>query len=190
VHVHQCHFRRNRMRPSSVVFAVSAAVVVGGCAAAPLGAPTVPAELQPPAGETVFLEALASGVQIYECASKSDDKSRYEWVFRAPEATLVDRAGRDLGTHYAGPTWKSKDGSSVVGVVQARDPGPSASAIPWLLLRAKSTAGSGILGGATYIQRVDTVGGATPSATCDAANATQIARIPYTATYYFYRSAP
>jgi len=29
-----------------------------------------------------------------------------------------------------------------------------------------------------------------PSQRCDAGNATQIARVPYTATYYFYRAGP
>src|SRR5437016_6886833 len=66
--------------------------------------PDVPATLHPPAGQVVYLEALATGVQIYECVSKPDAPSTYEWAFRAPEAALVDRSGRSLGKHYAGPT--------------------------------------------------------------------------------------
>src|SRR5882762_335238 len=106
--------------------------------------PDVPATLRPPAGQAVYLEALATGVQIYECVSKPDEPSTYEWAFRAPEAALVDRSGRSLGKHYAGPTWESLDGSTVVGDVKARDPGPSQSAIPWLLLASKSTTGTGV----------------------------------------------
>jgi hypothetical protein len=138
----------------------------------------------------MFLQAYASGVQIYECAPKSDRPSAYEWVFRAPEATLADRAGRTLGRHYAGPTWESTDGSSVVGDVKARDPGPDRSAIPWLLLSVKTTAGNGILSATKSIQRVQTAGGAAPAAPCNAMNARQVVRVPYTAIYYFYRAAP
>ena len=79
---------------------------LGGCASGPttdVRAPDVPAALRVPAGQVPFLEALATGVQIYECAAKADG-SGYEWAFRAPEAQLADRAGRPLGRHYADPT--------------------------------------------------------------------------------------
>ena len=165
-------------------------LVAAGCATAPtIAPPTVPAALNPPADQAVFLEALATGVQIYECSAKADQPSTFEWTFRAPEASLVDRSGHTLGKHFAGPTWESVDGSSVVGDVRARDPGPTPTAIPWLLLSAKSTSGAGPLSQTRSVQRVQTVGGLAPSEPCSSANAKQIARVPYTATYYFYRSA-
>ena len=165
-------------------------LVASGCATGPvLAPPDVPAPLRAPAGQSVFLEALATGVQIYECASKPDQPSTFEWTFRAPEAALVDRSGRSIGKHYAGPTCESLDASTAVGELKARDPGPSPSAIPWLLLAAKSTTGAGVFSQTKSIQRVQTVGGIAPIEPCSAANAKQVARVPYTATYYFYRSA-
>jgi hypothetical protein len=155
---------------------------------AKLSPPEVPASLRPPAGEMLFLEAHASGVQIYECAPRTDRPTIFEWTFRAPEAALVDDSGKPLGRHFAGPTWQSTDGSSVVGEVKSRDPGPSTTAIPWLLLSAKTTKGSGVFSATTSVQRVQTVGGVAPSAGCDPANASKIARVPYTANYYFYRA--
>jgi len=155
----------------------------------PPALPDVPASLRPPAGQVVYLEALATGVQIYECTSKRDDPSKYEWAFRAPEAALADHSCRSLGKHYAGPTWKSVDGSTVVGEVKASDPGPRQSAIAWLLLGAKATTGGGTFGQAKSIQRLKTVGGVAPSEPCSATNAKQVARVPYTASYYFYRAA-
>ena len=152
--------------------------------------PDVPATLRPPAGQVVYLEALATGVQIYQCMSKPGEPATYEWAFRAPEAALDDRLGRTLGRHYAGPTWEALDGSTVVGETQARDPGPNPSAIPWLLLRAKATTGGGTFGQAKSIQRLQTVGGVAPSQACSATNDKQIARVPYAANYYFYRAAP
>ena len=65
-----------------------------------------------------------------------------------------------------------------------------ATAIPWLLLSAKSVTGSGVFGKTTSIQRVHTVGGGAPAATCGPDNNGQQARVPYTAAYYFYRAAP
>lgn len=171
-------------------YALSAAfLAVSGCMSIPtIAPPEVPANLRAPSGEVLFLEARASGVQIYECALRPGQPPTYEWTFRGPEAVLVDPSGRSLGKHYAGPTWQSNDGSSVVGAVTASDPGPAANAIPWLLLATKTTAGSGTFSATTSIQRVRTVGGVAPSAACSAANTAQIARVPYTATYYFYRS--
>ena len=67
------------------------------------------------------------------CPSKGS-AGVYEWIFRAPDATLTDWSGRALGKHYAGPTWEAADGSRVLGEVRARDPGPDPKAIPWLLL--------------------------------------------------------
>jgi hypothetical protein len=172
-------------------YALSAAfLAVSGCASIQtIVPPEVPTNLRPPSGEVLFLEARASGVQIYDCALRAGQPPTYEWTFRGPEAALVDRSGHSLGKHYAGPTWESNDGSSVVGEVKAHDSGPNAQAIPWLLLAAKATAGSGAFSATTSIQRVQTVGGVAPAEACSAANAAQVARVPYTATYYFYRAA-
>jgi len=169
-------------------FALWSAALTVGCANGPtIPPPDVPAQLRAPADQSVFLEALATGVQIYECTSKPDQPSKFEWTLRAPEAALADRSGHSIGKHYAGPTWESVDGSAVAGEVKSRDPGPNQSAIPWLLLTSKSTTGAGIFSQTKSIQRVQTVGGIVPSEPCGSANAKQIARVPYTATYYFYR---
>jgi len=178
------------MTRSSFTFAITSvaiAALLAGCASTPLTPPEVPEALRPAAGETLFLEALATGVQIYECTSKPDDGATYAWIFKSPEATLADAAGKPLGKHYAGPTWESLDGSTVVGEVKARDPGPDKQAIPWLLLSAQSTTGTGVFAQTKSIQRVQTVAGVAPSQPCSVANAAQVARVPYTAKYYFYR---
>ena len=166
-------------------FAILATLFTGCAATPPVEVPSVPASLQAPPGSQVYLEALASGVQIYECSMRPD--STLEWAFKAPEATLSDRAGHPLGKHYAGPTWESNDGSAVVGEIKARDPGPTATAIPWLLLGAKSHSGVGVFANATFVQRVATVGGVAPAVGCDASTLKQQARVPYSAAYIFYR---
>src|SRR5215470_5702893 len=98
--------RRTRMKQS---FWLAGFSLLSAACTSVLVSPDVPAAIRPPAGQTVYLEALATGVQVYECSRKGD--SAYEWVFKAPEAKLADRSGKPLGTHYAGPTWESTDGS-------------------------------------------------------------------------------
>jgi hypothetical protein len=173
--------------PWSTALLAPVAALLTACAGTPGPTPpTVPPALQAPAGNSLYLEVLASGVQIYECSRKTD--STYEWAFKAPEATLTDRSGRVLGKHYAGPTWEAGDGSAAVGEVKGRDPGPNPTAIPWLLLAAKSNSGSGTFADARFVQRVATVGGVAPAGGCAESTLRSQARVPYSATYLFYRA--
>jgi len=159
-------------------------VALAACTSTPQ-LPAAPAELAPPTGEVLVLAALARGVQTYECTT--DGATGYQWRFKGPEARLVDRGGRDLGKHYPGPTWEAPDGSKVVAELRSQVKSPDADAIPLLLLKARSTSGSGMFANVRSIQRLDTVGGRAPAATCSRENFAALARIPYTATYYFYR---
>jgi hypothetical protein len=145
-------------------------------------APEVPLAIQVP-GETnkVHFHTYAVGVQIYAWSGTN-------WVFKFPEAGLFADAGAngEVGTHYAGPTWGSESGSKVVGAAVTNAPSPDANAIPWLLVRAVATEGPGIFAETTYIQRINTVGGKAPAN--PGTSVGQIARVPYTAEYYFYRA--
>jgi hypothetical protein len=171
-------------------FSLLPVLALAACASTSPPPPTpskVPDNLQPPAGQVLVFEALAAGVQIYDCAAKADG-SGPAWVFRAPEATLADRRSNPLGKHYAGPTWEAPDGSRVVGEVKARAPSPTpATAIPWLLLGAKSNSGSGVLAEVRSIQRLETGGGVEPAEPCTTEKLGQSARVAYTAAYYFFR---
>ncbi len=178
----------------AVALAPALVLAIAGCAhrsaATTTAAPSAPETIRAPAGQVFFLETQATGVQVYECATKPDAPGTWTWTFRAPEATLFDSAGRSIGRHYAGPTWESTDGSIVVGEVRAMDPGPTPTAIPWLLLAARSTSGTGAFAGTRSIQRVRTEGGLAPAQPCGPANAKQLASVPYKATYNFFRAAP
>jgi hypothetical protein len=165
--------------------------LVAGCETSRAGTiPLVPENLSTPATEVLSLEAAATGVQIYECNTSKEESTRFEWIFKAPEADLFDRAGNKIGKHYAGPTWESNDGSKVVGEVKARDNGPDPNAIPWLLLSAKSTSGTGVFSQIKSIQRLHTVGGRAPTEACSQAQAGKVTRVGYKAKYYFYAAKP
>jgi Protein of unknown function (DUF3455) len=145
--------------------------------------PTVPDEIQVLDGNKVFLVGHAIGVQIYSCNGST-------WSFVAPRANLYGDNGKLIITHFGGPTWQAKDGSKVVGKLEASVTVDS-TAIPWLRLAAASTAagpdGDRLLD-TTYIQRIATTGGlAPPAAECNAATAGTRVEVPYTADYYFWK---
>ena len=154
----------------------------GGLAALAAGndnrAPEVPDDIAVPAGNKVHFHGFGVGVQIYTWNGTS-------WGSAVPEATLFN-GDAIVAIHFAGPTWQSNSGSTVVGALPPQkavtvDP----DSIPWLRLSAKSTEGPGIFANTTFIQRVNTTGGKAPST--DGAFVGQVARVPYTADYFFYR---
>ena len=169
---------RNHMRSLAAWLVASMAVTGVAHAADPL----VPA----PQGAPMLLEVAADGVQIYACEAKGQG---FEWVFKAPEANLFNAQNLQVGTHFAGPTWKADDGSIVVGEVAARADAPAGGAIPWLLLRAKGNQGSGVLSSTAFIRRADTKGCVAPASGCDAAHASAQARVRYYALYQFFGAA-
>jgi hypothetical protein len=144
-------------------------------------APDVPIAINAPSGQRLIWRAHASGVQIYVCEGSTDGK--VQWMLKGPEAELRDDSGVLMGSHYAGPTWKHKDGSEVVGKPTARADSPDPGAVPWLLLTAVSHSGQGTLSRVTSIQRIHTKGGQAPATPCNASNSGVEVKSPYTADY-------
>lgn len=166
--------------------AIPLAIAVSACAQVPNVTPAVqvPDKIKGAAGESLAMIVAAKGVQIYECrATKSTGTA--DWVFVAPEAELFDNSGKKVGSHYAGPRWESSDGSTIAGALKERIDAPQADAIPWLLLTARSVGPDGSFSKVTSVQRVNTVGGAAPKTGCSPVSVGQVARVPYTADYYF-----
>ncbi len=137
--------------------------------------------IAPPAGSLLVGRYVATGSQIYTCTAKGDGLA---WGAAEPDADLAGADGQVVIRHFKGPTWEARDGSKVVGAVAAKQPSPAADAVPWLLLTATTT-GAGMLAGTKYVVRQDTVGGMEPSGGCPSAGLKS--RVPYTATYLFYK---
>ncbi len=178
-----------RRRPFLLVLLVLLSSTLVAGAAIPAGAggrpPSVPAAIQVPAGQKVVLDVVGKGVQIYDCRPSATDPNVLAWTFREPAAVLYGHGRRPVGIHFRGPTFESFDGSSVVGTLQASAPAPDPGAIPWLLLRATSIQGDGVLAQVDFIQRLETRGGVAPAGTCDPAADATVA-VPYRARYVFY----
>jgi hypothetical protein len=130
-------------------------------------------------GLTKILEVHAEGAQIYECKAGAGDK--LSWQFREPVATLI-LDGKTIGRHYAGPSWELSDGSAVTGKVAARAAGSTAKDIPALRLDVVSHRGSGQLGDAAAIQRLNTKGGVIEG---ECAPAGALISVPYSSDYVF-----
>jgi len=184
------------MTVTRALMSCAVAVMTFGCATptpanTPPGAkpprPTVPAEIEAPATATVVSRLYATGTQNYKCQAGTSGAA--EWKLVAPEAQLKDESGGPAGTHGAGPTWTLTDGSGVKGdgANAKKAPSPEAGSVAWLLIPATSNGQPGGLQGVTLVQRVDTHGGAAPATGCDVGTVGAETKVPYTATYVFYR---
>jgi Protein of unknown function (DUF3455) len=150
--------------------------------------PDVPAEIKVPEGQTLVLQSHATGLQIYTCGTGADGQA--QWTLKAPDAVLHDKKGAVIGHHFAGPSWKHKDGSEITGKATAKVNSPDSGSIPWLLVSVTGHTGSGVLAQVTTIQRINTKGGQPPSATgCDGAKSGAEAKSRYSADYLFYAPA-
>ena len=167
--------------------------------------PPVPGTLQVPEGNEAFLIGHAFGSQDYVCAASG---AGVAFVLTTPEAVLFDNAARRVINHFFSPnpieggtiraTWQSTRNSSVfwgklvAAATFVSDPDFVApDAIAWLnLSQAGVLEGSGNgdnLAAATFVQRVNTVGGLAPSIGCNSpADIGKTAFVPYEADYVFY----
>ena len=163
------------MRRFPVMLGVASGLMAGGAAFAEM---TMPTALAVGNDMQLVLSTHAEGAQVYNCAP---DKN--EWVLKGPDATLFDEKGAKIGKHYAGPSWELDDGSLITGELAAKDPGPDANAIPWLLVKVKTNSGKGLLAKVAVLQRIETVGGLAPKGACKQGDEV---RAPYSATYRFF----
>lgn len=144
----------------------------------------IPENLSAAAAEELVVQVHAEGVQVYVCEVGPDGKK--SWMLKGPEAILFDNGGNAIGSHFAGPTWRHKDGSQIIGKMIARTDLPVTEAIPWLLLTVTEKSGTGVLGNVSTIQRLNTQGGKAPSTVDDNAKAGDELRVSYSADYLFY----
>jgi hypothetical protein len=207
------HFLQNLAIAGVMILAPRMNVAQAQTAAADaLSIPRVPADLQAPEGNTLFLKGQAEGTQNYICLPTA---SGFAWTFFSPQATLFftfkwfgGEVRQQIITHFLSPnpsesgtpraTWQSSLDTSAVWAKLYKPPFSDPNfvapgAIPWLLLQAaglqRGPTGGDFLAHTSFIQRVNTTGGVAPSTGCSqSTNVGATALVPYTADYFFYRA--
>lgn len=203
-----------------VIIACAAAVVVALTVSEPRGAwardvtaPSVPANIQVPAGNKAFLVGHAVGTQDYIClpcpnpitSAATCPASGFAFALITPQATLFDDVNKQVTTHFFSPnpvekgtirpTWQDSLDTSTVWAKADASSSDSAfvapGAIPWLLIAvvgAKNGPGGGdTLTSTTFIQRLNTSGGVAPSTCKSSSEVGKEAFVPYKADYFFYK---
>jgi hypothetical protein len=193
--------------------------LVNPAAAQKVTPPATPAAITPPAGNSAFLEGHAVGTQGYVCLPTTTGASWTVNASRPEATLFLDFGGKGVQilTHFlspdtnpnqfapnpvpfGSPTWQSSFDSSAVwgnklaSIAAGSDASCSnTGAIPCLLLQAigsqNGPAGGKFMTRTTYIQRLNTSGGAAPAAGCSvSADVGKQTLVPYTADYYFFRA--
>jgi len=170
---------------------ITSAVLLTACSSmdkSPQFNPTsVPESVRVPAGNKVAWETTGRGQITYECRDKANAPGQMEWFFVGPQADLMDRSGKKVGTYYGPPaTWEALDGSKVTATQLAVAPAGEGN-LPYQLVKANPAMGSGALTGVTYIQRVALKGGVAPAMACGAGNKGQRQTVMYQADYIFWK---
>jgi hypothetical protein len=139
-------------------------------------------KIKVPDDREAVLRLSARGVQVFRC-EKRDGQG--VWIFRQPDAELLDEAGKAVGRHGANFSFEHVDGSRLVATIAAYDDAPKPTDLRWLLMTTRSF-GKGAFDGVTHVQRVNTQGGMPPER-CDVANAGRVQRIDFSSDFVFYR---
>jgi hypothetical protein len=194
----------NGMKKCIAALGLSMMVVLPQAAGAQtLTPPIVPASLEVPAPNQVFLVGHAIGTQNYVCRPGAS-LGRVAWTLFTPQATLFGERNEQLITHFFSPnpdeagavvraTWESSVDTSMVWARANAAVTVDPNSIAWLLLE-RVGAQAGPTGGqtvseSTFIQRVNTHGGLAPATGCDRpADLGRTAFVPYTADYFFYKN--
>ena len=198
--------RRTARITAAAAFCTAVTMANPHAARAQTAPPAVPAGIEVPAPNQIFLVGRGVGTQNYVC-QPSESLGRVAWTLFTPQANLFNDQADQLTTHFFSPnpdeagtvvraTWQdSRDTSSVWAraVAVSSDPAFVApGAIAWVKLEVVGTepgpTGGTTLTGTTFIQRLNTVGGLAPSTGC--AIPTDVgskAFMPYTADYVFFR---
>jgi hypothetical protein len=137
-------------------------------------------ELHDPPGHAIAfqLRTLPTSVQIYTCNGSA-------WSGPDPDAIVANGDRSLIVHHYKGPEWEATDGSMVRGSNARHFLAPRPGSVDWLELTAGG--GTGQFAKVVFIHRIETVGGLAPAQVCDAGeNGVQV-RVPYSATYLFYK---
>jgi len=206
---------KNGQQIKNLVAVIAICAIGAVHAVAQVTVPPVPSTIAVQDGNTAFLVGHANGSQGYTCLPTSTGGTAWSPTARPEATLFSDLFGArfQIITHFqsinenpksgvqvplsGNATWQSSFDSSRVWAVKVNgiDPDPSIESCPnsgsiqCLLLQSvgnlKGPTGGNLLAKTTFIQRLNTNGGAVPNSACTAGQ-TQL--VPYSADYFFYRA--
>lgn len=195
---------------------VACAFVAISSASAQVTPPPTPDTISVPSGNAAYLVGHARGSQGYTCLPTNTGGTGWNPTARPEATLFTEFFGQQFQiiTHFqsinenpkpgivpplsGNATWQGSLDSSRVWMVKVKGIDPSANiascrhtgSIQCLLLQSvgnlKGPTGGNLLADTTFIQRLNTNGGAVPTTACTAGQ-TQL--VPYTADYFFFRAA-
>jgi hypothetical protein len=184
-------------------------------ATAQVTAPPTPETIAVQTGNSAYLVGHARGSQGYTCLPTNTGGTAWNPTARPEATLFTDFFGQQFQiiTHFqsinenpkpgvtpplsGNATWQSSLDSSRVWMVKVNGINPDSDiascrhtgSIQCLLLQSvgnqKGPTGGNLLANATFIQRLNTNGGAVPTTACTVGQ-TQL--VPYTADYFFFRA--
>ena len=139
-----------------------------------------PEIIAPSSNEVLSLEA--SGEQIFQC---SRDSQGWYWKFLTPNAYLFDpQSNQAVIKHGYRFGFAHNDGSKLSArIIKVHRNGKD---LPQALFLTQSSAHPGALHKIRYVQRTNCQGGL-PKTQCTAKQKGEILRVPFSATYTFFR---
>jgi hypothetical protein len=207
--------KKSQVRNLFAAIAMMCAIGAVTHAAAQVTPPSTPSTIAVPVGNSAFLVGHAFGSQGYTCLPTADGGTAWSPTARPEATLFTDLLGQQFQiiTHFqsintnpkpgitpplsGNATWQSSLDSSRVWAVKVNGIDPSADidscshtgSIQCLLLQsvgnAKGPTGGNLLFKTTFIQRLNTQGGAVPTTACTVGQ-TQL--VPYSADYFFYKA--
>jgi Protein of unknown function (DUF3455) len=135
-----------------------------------------------PGDREPVLQLSSRGVQVFRCEKRD---GALVWIFRQPDAELLNDRGAVVGRHGANFSFEHVDGSRLAATIAAHDDAPKPTDLKWLLLTTRSF-GKGTFAGVTHVQRVNTRGGMPPER-CETTQVNQVLRVDFSADFVFYR---
>jgi len=203
---------RSRFAAALVLACALSTVSLAGAQVTP---PTTPDTIAVQAGNHAFLVGHAFGSQGYTCLPTATGGTAWNPNARPEATLFSDIFGAQFQiiTHFqsinenpkpgiiaprsGNATWQSSFDSSrvwavkVAGIDAGSDPTscPNGGSIQCLKLQSvgnkKGPTGGNLLANTTFIQRLNTAGGAVPTSACTVG---QTELVPYTADYYFFHA--
>lgn len=142
--------------------------------------------LTPSDGASAAFVLSGQGVQLFQCTS--DAAGRY-WRFIAPDTRLTDAQGRLVARQGSDGSFFAEDNSALSAKIVRYAQDSPAEDLRDLLYQTSPRGKQGVLSDIVYVKRSNGKGGV-PLTRCSPSQLGSTLKVPFTATYTFYRQKP